>query len=220
MPLSERVYCVAVEFKMTAWVEQQICIEFCIKLEHSSTKTIWIIEKAFRDNSMSAAQIQLWHKCYKDSQESVESNPHSGRPATSRTPENFEHVQAAINKDWQLTVWELEANLGILKITVSEILMQDLVMKYVKAKFVCVSCYQSRRNILLQLLMTWFKLLPMNQKVITGDEWWVYSYDLGMKAQSPQRKSPGSPYLKEQKNYSKIKNMLTVFFDWEGVVDH
>ena len=46
MPLSEHVYCVAVTFKMTEWVEQWICIEFFIKLEHSSTETIGMIQKA------------------------------------------------------------------------------------------------------------------------------------------------------------------------------
>ena len=45
-PLSEHVYCVAVVFKMTEQVEQQICIKFCIKLEHSSLKTIQMIQKA------------------------------------------------------------------------------------------------------------------------------------------------------------------------------
>ena len=53
---------------------------------------------------MSAAQIKVWHKHFKDGQESVESDPSSGRPATSRTPENVECVQAAVNKDWRLTV--------------------------------------------------------------------------------------------------------------------
>ena len=46
MPLSEHVYRVAVIFKMTEQVEQQICITFCIKLEHSSVETIWMIQKA------------------------------------------------------------------------------------------------------------------------------------------------------------------------------
>ena len=46
MPLSEYVYCVAVAFKMTEWVEQQICNQFCIKLEQSSMKTIQMIQKA------------------------------------------------------------------------------------------------------------------------------------------------------------------------------
>ena len=46
MPLSEHVYCVAVAFKMTEHVEQQICIKFCVKLEHFSTETIQMIQKA------------------------------------------------------------------------------------------------------------------------------------------------------------------------------
>ena len=44
--MNEHMYCVAVTFKMTEQVEQQICIKFCIKLEHSSTETIQMIEKA------------------------------------------------------------------------------------------------------------------------------------------------------------------------------
>ena len=45
MPFSEHVFCVANAFKMTEQVEQQICIRFCIKLEHSSMETIWMIQK-------------------------------------------------------------------------------------------------------------------------------------------------------------------------------
>ena len=44
MPLSERVHCVGVIFKTRA--EPWICIKFCMKLEHSSVETIWIIQKA------------------------------------------------------------------------------------------------------------------------------------------------------------------------------
>ena len=40
MPLS-----VAMAFKMTEQVEQQIFIKFCIKLEHSSSETIGMIQK-------------------------------------------------------------------------------------------------------------------------------------------------------------------------------
>ena len=83
-------------------------------------------QKDFSDDAMSAAQIKVWHKCFKDGRESVERDPHSGGPATSSTPENVECVWAAINKDQQLTVQELEADLGTPRTTVSEILMQDL----------------------------------------------------------------------------------------------
>ena len=46
MPLSDHVYCVAFAFKMSEWVEQQICIKFCIMLEHYSVETIQMMQKA------------------------------------------------------------------------------------------------------------------------------------------------------------------------------
>ena len=49
---------------------------------------------------------------------------------------------------------EPEAGLGIPKTTVSEILAQDLGMKYVMAKIFSVDCFLSRKNIVQQLLMT------------------------------------------------------------------
>ena len=94
-----------------------------------------MIQNAFGEG-MSAAQIKVWPKHFSDGRESVESDPRSGRPATSRTPENVERVGAAVNKDRQLTVRELEAGLGIPKTTVPEILTQDLGMKRVVAKFI------------------------------------------------------------------------------------
>ena len=44
--MSEDVYCVAVTFKMTEKVEQQFCIKFYVKLEHSSMEIIQMIQKA------------------------------------------------------------------------------------------------------------------------------------------------------------------------------
>ena len=46
MPSSEHVYHVEVTFKMTEGVEQKICIKVWIRIEHSSTETIWMIQKA------------------------------------------------------------------------------------------------------------------------------------------------------------------------------
>ena len=58
-----------------------------------------MIKKAFRDDSMCEGQIKVWYQHFKDGWQSVESNPHSGRPAKSRTPENTECVQAAVNEN-------------------------------------------------------------------------------------------------------------------------
>ena len=131
----------------------------------------------------------MWQECFKDSQESVESDPHSGRLAISRTSENVEDVWAAINKDQRLTVRELEADLGIPKTTVSKILMQDLGMKCVMAKFILQLLlleqkehHEAVANNLIQTTTN----EPDFLKVITGDESWVYDYDLEMKARLSQ----------------------------------
>ena len=59
---------------MTERVQQCICIKFCVKLEHSSMKTIRMTQKAYRNNAMSPAQVKVWHKYFKDSWESRESD--------------------------------------------------------------------------------------------------------------------------------------------------
>ena len=42
------------------------------------------------------------------------------------------------------------------------------------------------------------------KKVITGDELWVYSYDLEMKAKSSQRKLPCSPWQSPQQDQDHV----------------
>jgi len=55
--------------------------------------------------------------------------------------------------------------------------------------------------------------------VITGDETWVYGYDLETSVQSSQWKSPSSPREKKvRQSRSNIKVMMTVFFDLDGIV--
>jgi hypothetical protein len=71
---------------MTERVDQQICIKFCFTLGFSFAETIPMIKKTFGDDSVSEAQIKLWYRRFKDGRESFESNRHSGRLLTSRTP--------------------------------------------------------------------------------------------------------------------------------------
>ena len=145
------------------WVSRATDLhQICVKLEHCSTETIQMIQKAFGDDAMSAVQIKVRHKHFEDGWESVESDPHSGRPATSRTSENVEHVQAAISKDGrqcenQKLIWRFQ------KLLCLRFWCMILAWNVSWQTLFCDFSYQSRRNIVLQLLMTWFKLLPMNQ---------------------------------------------------------
>ena len=58
-------------------------------------------------------------------------------------------------------------------------------------------------------------------KIITGDESWVYGYDVETKVQSSRWTSKTSPRPKKACQVrSKIKVLLTVFFDASRVVHH
>ena len=63
--VSEHVYCVAIAFKMTEWVEQRICIKLCTKLKHSSMETIQMIQKAAAVGNwwLAASSRQCAHPC-------------------------------------------------------------------------------------------------------------------------------------------------------------
>ena len=57
------------------------------------------------------------------------------------------------------------------------------------------------------------------KRVITGYESWVYGYDVETKAQSSQWKTPEEPTpIKARQVRSTVKVLLTVFFDYRGVV--
>ena len=57
----------------------------------------------------------------------------------------------------------------------------------------------------------------MLQRVITGDESWVYGYDVKTKAQSSQWKLPHEPRLKSKEELNKItkNDFLKCFEDWK-----
>ena len=102
-----------------------------------------------------------------------------------------------------------------------KILMQDLGMKCVVTKFVLQLLLPEQKEhcaaVANNLIQTATSEPDLLKKVITGDELWVYSYDLEMKAHSSQWKLHDSPCLKKAwQHHNNIKTMLTVCFDWEG----
>ena len=105
-----------------------------------------MIKKAFGDDSMSEGQIKLWYRHFKDGWESVESDRRSGRPSTSRTPENVESIRAAINENRRLTVQELEEHLGIPRTIVSQILTDDLSRKVELSMWIALVCLRTFGN--------------------------------------------------------------------------
>ena len=59
------------------------------------------------------------------------------------------------------------------------------------------------------------------KNIITGNETWVYGYDVETKMHSSQWMGKGSPRPKiARMSWSEIKVTLVVLFDWKGTVHH
>ena len=77
-----------------------------------------------------------WFSRFKNGDLSIEDQPRSGRPSSSRNDENIAKVREKLNKDHHYTIDELSEVTGVSWSSVQRILTQDLGMRCVAAKFV------------------------------------------------------------------------------------
>lgn len=110
--------------------------------------------------------------------------------------------------------------------SVQTILTSDLDMRRVAAKFVPKPLSDEQKENRKQIATDWLKRSESDdfffyKSIITGDESWLYGYDPEPKVQSSQWKTPDSPRPKKARQVrSQVEVMLTVFFDYQGVVRH
>ena len=116
--------------------EQRVCTKFCVKLGRNGAQTFEMLRTAFGEQCLSCACIFEWHKRFKEGWDSVDDNPRSGRPTTSKTDDCVVRVRELIGANWRLTIRELSVEVGVSYGTCHAILTQDLNMWHVAAKFV------------------------------------------------------------------------------------
>ncbi|UYV61153.1 PGBD5 [Cordylochernes scorpioides] len=162
---------------------------------------------------------------FSEGREDVNDEERAGRPSTSTTDEKINEVEKMILANRRITVREVAEDLNISIGSCHSNFINDLGMRPVAAKFVpkLLNCDQKqhRMNIANEMLDSVRDDLNLLQRVITGDEAWVYGYDVETKAQSSQWKLPHEPIPKKARQVrSNVKVLLTVFFDCRGVVHH
>ena len=85
-------------------LEQRCTIKFCVSRNENATETYEKLKRAYVEHAVSRSQVFRWHKTFLDGRESVEDEPHSGRPCTSKTEENVTKVTALVMSDRRLTL--------------------------------------------------------------------------------------------------------------------
>ncbi|UYV66772.1 K02A2.6-like, partial [Cordylochernes scorpioides] len=133
----------------------------------------------------------------------AQDDPRQGRPKFQRTDENVQKITDLIKENPRTTLLELEQDTGISKTTIGRIVTEDLKFKKTPAKFIPRFLTNEQK---LCRLSTCEDMMEMTRtdpewkdKIITGDETWVYGYDPESKPQSAE----GRDSRKNEKNYEK-----------------
>jgi len=149
-------------------------------------------------------------KAFSEGRESIEDEPRSGRPSTSKTNNNVEIVGALVRSDRRLTVRMIASELNLNHTTVHLILTEELTMKKLCTKFVpknlTVEQKDNRKDVCLHLLERIQRDRNFLKNVITGDETWIFEYDPETKRQSKEGHTSASLRPKKaRRSKSKIK---------------
>ena len=138
---------------------------------------------------------------FKEGRDSVDDNPQSGRPTTSKTYDCVVRVRELIRANRHLTICERSVEVGVSYGTCQAILMKDLNMRRVAAKFVPRILTAKQKEWHLSVATNMLQEVKSDEnfmgQIITGDETWVYRYDPETKRQSSQWKSADSSRSKK-----------------------
>ncbi|UYV66906.1 hypothetical protein LAZ67_4003283 [Cordylochernes scorpioides] len=206
-------------------MDQRTCIKFCVTNEIKCADAFRMLTVAYGEATLDRSNVYRWYKMFSEGREDVNDEERAGRPSTSTTDEKINEVEKMILANRRITVREVAEDLNISIGSCHSIFINDMGMRRVAAKFVpkLLNCDQKqhRMNIANEMLDSVRDDPNLLQRVITGDEAWVYGYDVETKAQSSQWKLPHEPRPKKTRQVrSNVKVLLTVFFDYRGVVHH
>jgi len=109
-------------------LKERVCIRFCFLLGKTAAETVTMLREAFKEEALRQARVYEWFSRFKCGDMSLEDQPPSGRPSTSRINENIKKIRDTMF-DRRRTTDELEALTGVSWCSCQQILTEELHMK-------------------------------------------------------------------------------------------
>ena len=169
--------------------------------------------------------VRKWVAAIKEGREDVQDEQRSGRPVSASNAENVEKTEQAVAVDRRRTCEDLAEDVGVSVGTMHHILTDVLQKTKVFSKWVphllsdkqkAARVQSSREN----LRRSRSRREPdFLDRIVTGDETWVYSWDPELKRQSAEWRNAGSPRpQKAVRKQGSLKVMHIVFFDRRAII--
>jgi len=205
-------------------IEARTNIKFMVKLGWENRQIIDALEQVYGDNAPKKSTTYKWISRFRSGRNEIEDEPRSGRPSTSVCEENIDAVRDMIEKDRRITTESVADTLNISVGSAHTILVESLGLSKLSARWVPrllrPDQQQTRVDLSMEILNKWDEdSEAFLQRIVTGDETWLYQYDPEDKIQSKQwLPRGGSGPVKAKSERSRGKVMATVFWDAEGIL--
>ena len=137
-----------------------------------------MLTKTYGEFAMSKTRAYEWYTRFQDGRGDVEGDE---RPSTSTNDNNVEKVKEMVMNDRRITITEVDDDVISIG-SCHEIFSNVLGMKRVAAKFVPkllnFEQKQTRMEVAQKSLNEVNDDVELRKRIITGDETWVYGYDV------------------------------------------
>ncbi|XP_039966063.1 protein GVQW3-like [Bactrocera tryoni] len=149
-----------------------------------------MLQKSFGESALSKTHPYEWYKAFKKGRETVGDMPRSGRASTSVTDDSVEKVKEIIADNIRVSLKEIAHKLEILRESVRTIMHYKLSMQRVAAKLVPIDLKFIQKGYREQVAADILDRANSNtifmERIITGDETWIFEYDTLTNQQSSE----------------------------------
>lgn len=199
--------------------EVRTVIKFSVLLGKAATATHAKLAQVLGEESAPGlSTVKRWAVKFREGEAEVSDAPRSGRPRTATTDDNVALVQGLLAEDRRLTVQEISLEVGISEGNFWDILNNKLQKRKKCAGWVPHFLTDEQKACRITLARAHLRRFKREEdafldRIVTGDETWMRSYEPQLKRQSAEWQSPESPRPKKAvRGLAKLKMHINVFY--------
>jgi len=185
-----------------------------------------ILTETLGEHAPSYATVKNWVAHFKRGDFSICDAPRPGRAKTVTTPEIIDQIHELTLEDSRISAKSIAEQLGISRERVGSIILEDLDVRKLSAKWVlkCLNADQKRQRCQSSeqhfgIFLGAIQMISCRARLVIMEESWLYHYDLEIKQQSLEWRHSGSlrpKKLRLQKSIGKV--LASIFWSQEGIL--